>query len=117
MSKSSQTPIVNCDDPYSTGDAGRKDWARIVKEAEGLRGRSWKEMQEQWGDWGRDGTMYVAVRHGRHRLSEVVKAIGGMSYNAGAQAVRRFARGLSQDAKRVRFVETMRRRLQSQHDV
>ena len=35
-------------------------------------------MAEDWGDWGRDGTIYVAVRHGRQRLVEVVRAVGGL---------------------------------------
>ena len=73
--------------------------------------RSWAEMATGWGDWGRDGTMYVAVRYGRHRLAEVVRALEGLKYGAAAQAVRRFAAGLPQDAAKGRFVEALRRKL------
>ncbi|MBE7503599.1 MAG: transposase [Verrucomicrobiales bacterium] len=91
--------------------ADRIAWAEIVAIAERLRGRRWPEMAEDWGDWGRDGTIYVAVRHGRHRLAEVVRAVGGLTYGAAAQAVRRFTAGMPLDAARIRFVEEMRRRL------
>ena len=89
----------------------RKGWAEVVKAAEQELGRTWQEIAETWGDWGRDGTIYVAVRHGRVRLSEVVKAAGGLSYGSGAQAVRRFEQGLGKDRKKQRFVQALRRRI------
>jgi hypothetical protein len=90
---------------------GRLEWSEIVAAAEALRGRPWSKMVEDWGDWGRDGTMYVAVRHGGQRLADVVRGMGGVKYGAAAQAVRRFAAGLAQDAAKVRFVEGMKRSL------
>jgi hypothetical protein len=86
-------------------------WPEIVAAAEALRGKRWSELAEDWGDWGRDATLYVAVRHGGQRLAEVVRAVGGVKYGAAAQAVRRFAAGLAQDAAKVRFVEGMKRSL------
>lgn len=91
---------------------GRMEWPEIVADAEGLLGRRWHAMAEAWGDWGRDGTIYVAVRYGRHRLADVVRAVGGMQYAAAVQAVRRFAAGLPRDAAKGRFVEAMKRRMQ-----
>ena len=89
----------------------RIGWAEIVAAAEGLRGKRWSEMAQDWGDWGRDGTLYVAVRHGRQRLADVVRAMGGLKYAAAAQGVRRFASGLGKDGAKVRFVEGMKRKL------
>jgi hypothetical protein len=90
---------------------GRCGWPEIVVAAEALRGKRWSQMAESWGDWGRDGTIYVAVRYGQQRLVDVVRLAGGMKYGAAAQAVRRFAAGLAKDADKVRFVANMRRRL------
>ena len=86
-------------------------WAEIVAAAEGLLRKRWAEMAQDWGDWGRDGTLYVAVRYGRQRLADVVRAMGGLEYGAAAQGVRRFASGLEKDAAKVRFVEGMKRKL------
>ncbi len=91
--------------------AGRIEWSEIVAAAEELRGKKWPAMMSDWGDWGRDGTIYVAVRHGRQRLADVVRAAGGLRYGAAAQGVRRFAAGLPRDAAKARFVEGMSRKL------
>ncbi len=91
--------------------ADRIAWTEIVAAAEELRGRRWADMVEDWGDWGRDATIYVAVRHGRQRLADVVRAAGGVQYGAAAQALRRFAVGMTRDPARVEFVEVMKRRL------
>ena len=44
--------------------------------------------------------MHVAVRHGGIRLTEVVRAVKGIRYQAAAQAVKRFATSLEKDAAR-----------------
>ncbi|MCZ7635565.1 MAG: hypothetical protein M5U12_05635 [Verrucomicrobia bacterium] len=90
---------------------GRISWPEIVATAEAVRGMRWTEMAQAWGDWGRDGTIYVAVRHGRQRLADVVRAVGELKYGAAAQAVRRFAAALPQDPAKVRFVTEMKQRL------
>ena len=69
-------------------------------------------MLEGRRDWGRDAVMYVAVRHGRYRLAEVVRQIKGLKYPAGAQAVRRFGERLASNPDMKRFVKTMRRHLE-----
>lgn len=79
--------------------------------AEAVRGRCWAEMAEAWGDWGRDGTICVMVRHGQQRLTEGVRAVEGLKYGSAAQAVRRFAAALLQDAAKMRFVAEMKHRL------
>src|SRR5574341_268949 len=91
--------------------AGRCEWPEIVRWAEDLLGKSWPEMARAWGDWGRDGTLYVAVRYGCHRLAEAVRAAGGVQYPAAAQAVRRFAASLPGDPAKQRFVERLKRKL------
>lgn len=91
--------------------AGRVEWPEVVRLAEGILGRSWATMVEGRRDWGRDAVMYVAVRHGRHRLADVVRRIEGLKYPAGAQAVRRFGERMEKDVDLQRFVGTLRRRM------
>ena len=86
--------------------ANRRPWRDIVKAAEELLGRPWKETVEQRGDWGRDGTLYVAVRFGGYRLAELVAELPGLKYQAAAQGVRRFQRTMSKD--KAKFVERMK---------
>ena len=57
------------------------------------------------------GTVRSGGACGRHRLSEVVRAIGNLTYGAGVQAVRRFEVGISEDRAKARFVEALKRRL------
>jgi len=87
------------------------DWEQVVSMAEDLRGQKWQEMLERYGEWGRDGALYVAVRHGRRRLAELVRGLAGLKYQAAAQAVKRFAASLETNPERRRFVEKMRAQL------
>jgi REP element-mobilizing transposase RayT len=89
----------------------RVPWEAIVKATEKARGRTWDEMLVGHGEWGRDGAMYYAVRHGGHRLVEVVAQAGGLHYQAAAQAVKRFAARLEREANPRRFVEELKRQL------
>ena len=91
--------------------AERLEWPEVVKVAERVLGRSWAEMLEGRRDWGRDGVMYVAVRHGGYRLAEVVRRIDGLKYPAGAQAVRRFGQRLDENREMKRFVAAMKREM------
>jgi len=59
-------------------------------------------LERHW-DWRRDGVMYVAVRHGGMRRTEVVRQVG-LKYQAAAQAVKRFAQSLADNPERKRFV-------------
>ncbi len=81
----------------------RVGWQELVGAAEKIRGEPWDRWAERHGDWGRDGVMYVAVRHGGMRLAEVVRSVG-LKYQAAAQAVKRFAQTLADDPERKRFV-------------
>ena len=67
-----------------------------MRMAERVLDRSWAELMVGQRDWGRDGTMYLAVRYGGHRLAELVGHLGGLKYTAAAQAVRRFGVRLGQ---------------------
>ncbi len=86
-------------------------WEALIGIAEELRGRTWKEMCESYGEWGRDGVMHVAIRYGGWRLAEVVQVMGAMRYQAAAQAMRRFRGGLEGNAERERFVRDLRQRM------
>jgi len=90
---------------------GRPAWSALVAAAEAELGRPWKTMLETHGDWGRDGTMLVAVRYGRRRLVEVVREIPGLQYAAAAQAVKRFAAALEGNREKSRFVARLRVKL------
>jgi putative transposase len=89
----------------------RVEWAEVVRAAAAASGRGWSEMVEQYGDWGRDGAMYYAVRHGGQRLAEVVAQMGGLKYQAAAQAVKRFGLALARDAAKRRWLAELKRQL------
>lgn len=42
----------------------RPDWQEIVSTAESIRGRSWQELFEGHGNWGRDGMVAVGKMPG-----------------------------------------------------
>ena len=88
----------------------RANWAELVKRAERRRGESSEKWWERHGDWGRDGLMYVAVRYGGLRLTEIVERTG-MKYQAAAQAVKRFGNGLAGNREQRRFVEEFRKQM------
>ncbi len=81
-----------------------------MRAAEKIRAEPWDRWAERHGDWGRDGVMYAAVRHGGLRLAEVVRELG-MKYQAAAQAVKRFGEGLADEPERKRFVSKLRNEL------
>ena len=85
----------------------RVRWEELVRAAEKIRGETWDRWAEQHGDWGRDGVMYLAVRHGGMRLAEVVRQVG-MKYQAAAQAVKRFGQALADGPERKRFISKLR---------
>ncbi len=70
--------------------AARPKWEAMVKAAEGIQGREWRELILRHGDWGRDGLLAVATRHPGWRLGEVVGREPGVSYAGAAQGIRRF---------------------------
>jgi hypothetical protein len=73
---------------------------------------SWAEMMRQRGEWGRDGAIYFAVRHGGWRLVEVLREIGpGLKYQAAAQGAKRFKDGVEQDLEKAQFLKKMKSRL------
>jgi len=88
----------------------RVEWAELVEAVEKIRDEPWKQWADRYGDWGRDGAMYVAVRYGGMRLPDVVRRVG-LKYQAAAQAMRRFAQALADDPERQRFVVKLRRAL------
>ena len=66
--------------------------AVVLSAAESMRGRSWQEMCEGQGDWGRDGVVAVATRHLGWRLVEVAGKMPEVKHGSLAQGVRRFWR-------------------------
>ena len=86
----------------------RPDWQEIVSTAESIRGRSWREVCERYGDWGRDGVVAVATRHLGWGLVEVAGKMPGVKYGSLAQGVRRFWRLAWERAELEEFVGRMR---------
>ncbi len=82
------------------------DWAEVVRAAEKIRGEAWEKWAQRHWDWGRDGVMYVAVRYGGLRLTEVARRVG-MKYQAAAQGVKRFGQMLADDPERTHFVSKL----------
>lgn len=70
----------------------RPPWREIVGAAEEILGRTWREMSEGYGDWGRDGVVAVATGHLGWRLVDVAKEVPDVAYDTLAQGVRRFRR-------------------------
>ncbi len=73
-----------------------------------MRGRSWQEMCDGHGDWGRDGVVAVATRHLGWRLVEVAGKMPGVKYGSLTQGVRRFWRLAVERRELEDFVERMR---------
>lgn len=88
----------------------RPEWSAIVAAAESILGRSWGEMTERYGDWGRDGTIAVATRHLGWQLVEVILEVRGLNYSAAAHGVRRFWRKAGERAELARFTRQLTQR-------
>lgn len=93
----------------SAARRNRPDWPSIVAAAESIRGHSWREMCEVYGDWGRDGVVLVATRYLRWRLVEVARKIPGVNYGNLAQGVRRFGQAAQDRPELAEFVDRMRK--------
>jgi putative transposase len=96
----------------AAGRRVRPVWQEIVSTAESMRGRSWQEMCEGHGDWGRDGVVAVATRHLGWRLVEVAGKMPGVQYGSLAQGVRRFWRLAEERGELKEFVDRMRDKCQ-----
>jgi len=81
----------------------RPEWGAIVGGAESILGRRWAQMADEYGDWGRDGTMAVATRHLGWRLVDVVRQVRGLKYAAAAQGIRRFWRRAEKEVQLAQF--------------
>ncbi len=80
---------------FEMGRAARRarpQWREIVGTAEKILGRTWGEMLEEYGDWGRDGVVAVATGHLGWRLVDVAREVPDVAYDTLAQGVRRFRR-------------------------
>ncbi len=87
----------------------RPAWGEIVRGAESILGRKWAEMEQGYGDWGRDGTIAVAARHLGWSVAEAVREVGTLKYAAAAQGARRFWQRAKEGTEEAKFV----RRLQA----
>jgi len=75
--------------------------------------RTWAEMSERCGDWGRDGTMAVATRRLGWRLVDVVRAVPGIGSTAATQGVRRFRGQAEQRPELAAFANRFQRAVEN----
>ena len=92
LNRAEKNPARQAEERRRAAARLRPEWVVIVRAAESVLGRTWSEMTEAYGDWGRDGTMAVATRHLGWRLADVVREVPGLKYAAAAQGIRRFWR-------------------------
>ncbi len=91
--------------------AGRVPWDTLVGWAEEERGMAWEDALNRHADWTRDAVLFVAVRHGGYRLSEVFGNIPGLKYQAAAQGVGRIGARRATDPACDRFIRRLAERL------
>jgi REP element-mobilizing transposase RayT len=75
----------------------RASWEELVEAVEKLKGQSWEEFRDHYGDWGRDATLWLGRRVARLSLPELARLAGGAEYNAVAQALTRFGKRLERE--------------------
>ena len=63
----------------------------IVAIVERLKGETWADFRNRYGDWGRDVVLWAGRKYGGMTLKELGAAAGGMDDVAVAAAVRRIA--------------------------
>ena len=76
--------------------APRITWAQIVRALEEVKGQSWEEFSQRYGDWGRDAALWLGRKRGGYSLGKLGELAGGMDYAAVGQAVSRFGKRLEQ---------------------
>jgi hypothetical protein len=94
----------------------RPPWREIVGAAEKILGRTWREMSEGYGDWGRDGVVAVATGHLGWRLVDVAKEMPDVAYDTLAQGVRRFRRLSASRPEMEGFAISLRNKLSKIRD-
>lgn len=80
------------------------DWEQIVRAVESVKGESWDQFRDRYGDWGRDAALWIGRRIGRLTLGQLAERTGGLDYTAAGAAVSRFARRLAKDPKLARLL-------------
>ncbi len=87
---------------------GQIGWEQLVDWAEKETGVEWQEALVRHGDWTRDAVVYVAVKRGGWRLSEVVGRIAGLKYPAAGQGMKRIEERRTRDPACDRFIRRLR---------
>jgi REP-associated tyrosine transposase len=93
----------------------RPEWEQVIAAVQEIKGESWAEFRDRYGDWGRDMALYLGRKDCGMRLRELGEAVGGIDYGSVAAAVHRFERRLSQEkslANLLRQARTGLRRLE-----
>ena len=78
----------------------RRDFEEIVRMVERMKGVSWMEFRDRYGDWGRDLALWAGRRFCGMRLADLGAKAGGIGNSAVTVAVQR----LQQKARRQRNI-------------
>lgn len=90
---------------------GGPDHGLTITALEEVTGRRWKEMTANYGDPGRAALLAVATRHLGWRLSEAVREVPGLSYNAAAQDIRRIWARATREKETMAMITAIRKQL------
>jgi REP element-mobilizing transposase RayT len=77
------------------------EWEKITAAVENVWGEAWEVVSERHGDPAREVAMLIAREQGGMTLREIGQKLGGMSYAAVSDAVRRTRQRLTQSGQRV----------------
>jgi len=87
--------------------------AEIIKVVERIRGESWADFAERYGDSGRDLALYLARRRSGKTLGELGREFGITEYKTVAAAVKRFELSLAKDSAKQKMVERCMHEMQN----
>jgi hypothetical protein len=81
----------------------------VIGAVERVKGRRWAEFRDQYGDSGRDLTLYLGRRVCGLKLAELAEAVGLRNYGVVATSVKRYAERLEADrAEKARMKQVLK---------
>jgi putative transposase len=75
----------------------KKDFARMKRVVEILKGEPWHAFADRYGDWGRDLGLWLGRRHGAMTLKELAEEVGMRNYRGVETVLNNFERRLRTD--------------------
>jgi len=75
----------------------KRDFAKVKRAVERIKGEPWPAFAERYGDWGRDLGLWLGRRHGAMTLKELAQEAGLSNYRGVATVINNFERRLRED--------------------